>query len=277
MGIRNTIEWAKNEWGIFAKRDEMSIGETVRWLRQWVPFGARTVGYGTISLTAGPLSPNRAVSAWAQRQWSISSMHGLAIDASVEGEQNAPTSGHGFVYAANHQSLLDILVLGGVLPRDMKWAAKRSLMNIPFLGWHLRLAGHVPVDRRAGAKAAQQTVDRFVDVLRNEGVLLVFPEGTRSPDGEIKRFKRGAFIAAVRANRPVVPVALEGTYDLMQKHQADTGQMNRDRSVRVKIGRPVAVDQGLATESERVDALRDEVERRVRDLHAELPSRRARA
>lgn len=272
MGVKQTIDWALNEWGIFAQRDKMTRQEMVRWMRQWVPFGARTVAYGTASLVAGPVTPRRKASAWAQRRWSQDSLRGLCIEPTVEGEHQAPR-GTGFMYASNHQSLLDILLLGAVLPGDIKWASKRSIMNVPFLGWHLRLAGHVPVDRRAGRRAAAQTIQRFEEVLREGEPLLVFPEGTRSADGEVKPFKNGGFYAAVRAGVPVVPVALEGTGRLMSKHAADTGHVEGQmRSVLVRIGEPIAPPPA-GKEKERVVALRDATEAAVRRMHEDLRAR----
>src|SRR4051812_7943418 len=130
----------------------MDLASAFRATRQWVPFGARTIGYGTISLTLGPFTRDHTASLWAMRNWCRSSARGLKIQVEVSGLENVPPAP--FVYCSNHQSLLDILVLGGALTGDFKWAAKRELMKIPFLGWHLRLAGHVPVDRGGGGRAA---------------------------------------------------------------------------------------------------------------------------
>ena len=137
--------------------------------------------------------------------------------------------------------MVDILVLGAALPGDFKWAAKRTVMNIPFLGWHLRLAGHVPVDRNQGKDAALAVTEAFESVLRDEKPLLVFPEGTRTADGKLKAFKNGAFQAAVLAGKPVVPVALRGTFSLMSRDEVDTGgtRNREDRLVTVKIGEPL--------------------------------------
>jgi 1-acyl-sn-glycerol-3-phosphate acyltransferase len=99
---------------------------------------------------------------------------------------------------------------GASLTGDYKWAAKRSLLRVPFLGWHLALAGHVPVDRGAGPKVAAQVISRFVTVLKQGKPLLIFPEGTRTETGRLKPFKLGGFYAAVRAGVPIVPVALQG-------------------------------------------------------------------
>lgn len=256
MGLRSTVRWARSEWGIFARAGQMSLRDKTRWLRQWVPFGARTVGYGTVSLTLGPLTPARGASQWAAREWSRSSMRGLGIAVEVQGLDQVPEGS--FVYASNHQSLLDILVLGAVLPGDFKWAAKRQIMNVPFLGWHLRLAGHVPVDRRRDKSTAQVVADRFEQVLRAGKPLLVFPEGTRSSDGALQPFKNGGFYAAVRAGRPVVPVAMTGTHQLMSREAIDTGDLaDADRRlVRVRVGAPLEAAP-VGTEEERIVELRD--------------------
>lgn len=216
----------------------MGAGDVLTAVRQWVPFVGRTVGYGMVSCFVGPFQKDHAASLWAMRRWCVTSAASLDIAIEFSGVENVPTDGP-FVYCSNHQSLVDILVLGAVLPGDYKWAAKRSLMKIPFLGWHLRLAGHVPVDRGGGGKAAEQVIDRFVTVLENGKPLLIFPEGTRTLDGELKDFKAGAFLAALRGNAPIVPVALDGTFEMMSKGETSTGE--REKVVRVRIGKPITL------------------------------------
>jgi 1-acyl-sn-glycerol-3-phosphate acyltransferase len=224
----------------------MDLQSALRATRQWVPFASRTIAYGTVSLTLGPLTRDRRASLWAMQRWCRASARGLDIETEVSGLENVPVDGRGrggeparaFVYCSNHQSVLDILVLGGVLSGDFKWAAKRSLMKIPFLGWHLQLAGHVPVDRHAGTRSAAEVIKRFEEVLRQGKPLLVFPEGTRSEDGVLRSFKNGGFYAAVRAGVPVIPVALEGTHKLMKKGAIDTGD-GRMRRVSVRVGAPI--------------------------------------
>src|SRR5579862_815409 len=210
----------------------MVLKSALRATRQWVPFASRTIGYGTVSLLLGPLTRDRRASLWAMRRWCQTSARGLRIEVKASGLENAPEGP--FVYCSNHQSVLDILVLGSVLRGDYKWAAKRELMKIPFLGWHLRLAGHVPGDRHAGARSAAVVIARFEEVLRRGKPLLVFPEGTRSEDGIMKPFKNGGFYAAVRAGVPVVPVAVEGTHRLMKKGAIDSGD-GRMRLVEVRV------------------------------------------
>ena len=252
MGSKNTVEWVRTEWGIFRKGGEMSWRQRGRWLQQWVPFGTRTVTWGIFSITVGPLTQG-AASTWAAKQWSQSSAKGLHIYIEASGEENVPDGG--FVYASNHESLIDILVLGAALPGNFKWAVKRSVMNIPFLGWHLRLAGHVPVDRSKGKDAAIAVTEAFESVLRDEKPLLVFPEGTRTEDGKLRAFKNGAFQAAVLTGKPVVPVALTGTFTLMSRDEVETGgsKLREDRLVTVQIGRPLYPN----TELEEPEAVAD--------------------
>ena len=215
----------------------MKIGDVWRATQQWAPFAVRTVGFGTISLLFGPLTENHRASLFAMRKWCQQSIAALNIAVDVEGLENVPKEA-AFVYCSNHQSIVDIIVLGSVLPGDYKWAAKRSLMRIPFLGWHLKLAGHVPVDRGRGSQAAAEVINRFEAVLRRGNPLLIFPEGTRSRDGALQPLKNGAFFAAVRAGVPVVPVILDGTYQMMKKGATDTGEVNT-RVVKVRIGKPI--------------------------------------
>lgn len=241
----------------------MGPSDAWRAAKQWVPFAARTAFYGTVSCTLGPLTPDHRASLWAMRTWCRKSAKGADLEVAAEGLENVPKDG-AFVYCSNHQSIVDILILGSVLPGDFKWAAKSSLWKIPFLGWHLRLAGHVPVERGKGARTAATVIGRFVEVLKRGKPILVFPEGTRSDDGSMRGFRNGAFHAAVRAGVPVVPVALDGTYRLMKKGAKHTGERN-DRVVRVKVGAPVmAIPSGR--EGARVGDLRE----RTREAMAEL-------
>jgi 1-acyl-sn-glycerol-3-phosphate acyltransferase len=252
----------------------MDLQSAIRAARQWVPFSARTIGYGTVSLTLGPLTRDRRASLWAMQRWCRASARALHISVHTSGLEHVPAGP--FVYCSNHQSLLDVLVLGGSLSGDFKWAAKRSLLKIPFLGWHLRLAGHVPVDRGAGTCAAAEVIARFEEVLRAGKPLLVFPEGTRSENGVMRAFKNGGFYAAVRAGVPVVPVALEGTHKLMRKGALAAGD-GRMRDVFVRVGAPLhAVADGR--ESAKVADLRERTFEAIAALHASiggLPPERA--
>jgi len=237
----------------------MNLDDAIRAVRQWGPFIVRTAGYGTISLVAGPLTPSHSASMWAMREWCKKSAKALQIDIDAAGMENVPKDG-AFVYSSNHQSMLDILVLGAVLPGDFKWAAKRELMKVPFLGWHLQLSGHVPVDRGKGPKTVADVIKRFKGVLDAGKPLLIFPEGTRSANGVLKEFKSGGFVAAVKANKPVVPVMLDGTWQLMYN-----GSVVPKCKVFVRVGKPI-MPKTEGRESARVEDLRDRAYASVAEL-----------
>lgn len=245
----------------------MKLREAYRATSHWAPFVARTIGYGTISLALGPLTKERRASLWAMRAWCKATTRGLNIEVVASGVENVPRGG-AFVYCSNHQSFVDILVLGSVLPGDYKWAAKRSLMKIPFIGWHLRLAGHVAIDRGAGSSAAAGAIARFEEVLARGKPLLVFPEGTRSEDGIVRDFKIGGFSAAVRQGVPVVPIAIEGTHELMRKGAFDLGH-GAMRRVAVKVGAPIFA-RSEGRETARVDELRERTRAVIRELHRSI-------
>ncbi|MFO0616480.1 MAG: lysophospholipid acyltransferase family protein [Polyangiaceae bacterium] len=240
----------------------MELREALRACRQWIPFASATAAYGTMSLVLGPFTNGRA-SLEAMQRWCKTSTRMLKIRVDGRGVENVPAEG-AFVYCSNHQSIVDIIVLGSVLPHDYKWAAKRSLMKIPFLGWHLQLAGHVPVDRGRGPAVARAVMERFVSVLRAGKPLLVFPEGTRSASGALQAFKVGSFYAAVRAGVPVVPVIVSGTFELMKKGAFDTGEGD-DRPVKVVVGAPIPI---VRKDSERatVESLRDRTRAAMADM-----------
>lgn len=133
----------------------------------------------------------------------------------VEGREHLPWRGAA-VLVSNHASLADILVLFG-LWRPFKWVSKASNFRIPFIGWNMRLNRYVPLVR--GDRDSIATMVRACEAWLARGVpVLLFPEGTRSPDGEVKAFKDGAFRMAIERQVPLIPIALSGTGDLLPKH-----------------------------------------------------------
>jgi len=120
-----------------------------------------------------------------------------------------------YVIISNHQSALDIVVLYR-LATHFKWIAKRELFKVPFVGWNLTLNRHVPIDRNS-TRSAVTMMRKAIDHLKQGSSILVFPEGTRSEDGAIKRFKDGAFIIAKKAEVAILPVVVNGTLEALPK------------------------------------------------------------
>jgi len=135
------------------------------------------------------------------------------ISVSIEGAEHADKQ-RSYVVASNHQSMYDILVIYGFLALDLKWVIKKELRKIPEIGIGCEKAGHIFVERRKPKQAAEAISEALAKL--GEGIgLLFFPEGTRSLDGRLLPFKRGAFRTAIDQQIPVLPVTLVGTRDIL--------------------------------------------------------------
>ena len=128
--------------------------------------------------------------------------------------------GRTYVFVSNHQSIYDIPILFWSIPFQLRIIAKESLGRFPFLGWHLRRTGHMLVDRSRPDRSA---IFRWASSLTSRGLsLIVFPEGTRSRDGRVRRFKGGSFYLALEAGLPVVPLSVTGSRHVMLKGRLAT-------------------------------------------------------
>ncbi|HEX2965895.1 MAG TPA: lysophospholipid acyltransferase family protein [Syntrophorhabdaceae bacterium] len=121
-----------------------------------------------------------------------------------------------YVFMCNHQSALDIYTLLAWLPVSFRWIAKRQLFRIPFIGWSMRKAGYISIDRE-NPREALKAMDEAARNIRGGINIIIFPEGTRSVDGNLLPFKKGGFSLALRAMVPIVPMALYGTNKLQPK------------------------------------------------------------
>ncbi len=121
------------------------------------------------------------------------------------------------IYMANHQSNFDIQTLYAGLPIQFRWLAKKELFDVPGFGLAMKRAGYISVDR-ADRKKSIQSMAVAADKIRQGASVIIFPEGTRSPDGNLLPFKKGGFMLALQSGAPIVPVAISGSRDLMPKH-----------------------------------------------------------
>ena len=156
---------------------------------------------------------HRCARAWS---WLILATTGVRVATSGQGHLSP---GQSYVFVSNHQSIYDFPVLITSIPAQLRIIAKASLGLFPVLGWHLRYTGHLLVNRSHSGKAVLSNV---ASLMRSGHSLIVFPEGTRSLDGEVLRFKRGLFLLAIEAKLPVVPVAVLGSRYVMRKGQLTT-------------------------------------------------------
>lgn len=178
-------------------------------------------------------------------------LSGIKLD--VKGVENIPGKGP-VVFLSNHQGAFDIPVLGGVIPLNFRWIAKKSLFSVPLIGWAMRMAGHIPIDRENPADAYKSMEDALERIKTGKSVV-IFPEGTRGSSDALLPFKRGAFLLAAKSGVPVVPVAIKGTREILEK---GSWKINPS-SVHVSFGPPINTAGG--NEKELRNVTKDSIKR----------------
>lgn len=192
--------------------------------------GIYTIVLGTVSLLSTFVDRRGHVAHRCARAWSWLILKTTGVTVEVSG--SLPPGGRSYVFASNHQSIYDIPVLFWTLALQLRIIAKASLGGFPFLGWHLQRAGHLLVDRDNPGAGVLKKMQRMV---MQQASLIIFPEGTRSRDGIVGRFKGGVFLLAIDSSLPVVPVSISGSRHVMLKGRL----MTCPGHVRVTVHPPI--------------------------------------
>lgn len=186
-----------------------------RTLYAWTIFFLSTPALGLLAIalslfdSSGNL-PHRVARLWAKVQ-----LRSSGTKVTVRGLENADPGGN-YILVSNHQSSFDIFVLLGCLPLQFRWLAKAELFRIPFLGWSMSRIGYIPIERDSPKKAYRSLL-KAAERLRGGTSVMIFPEGTRSPDGRLQPFKKGVFLLALKSQASILPIAVRGTGRVMAK------------------------------------------------------------
>ena len=193
-----------------------------------------TVFLGTIAIIVSFFTRSGNPVHIIARIWARGILFVSRVKVTVNGLENIDPS-RSYVYMSNHQSNFDIPVLLAYLPVQFRWLAKAELFRIPIFGRAMRGAGYVKIDR-FNRESAFASIDEAAAKIKNGVSVMIFPEGTRSRDGNIRPFKKGGFIMAMDAAVPIVPVILLGTWTIMEKSslKINTGE------VALNIASPIA-------------------------------------
>lgn len=200
---------------------------------------------------------------WDRRRWWVSRAFRLCARAAVAANplwsvdvrgSLPPERGRPHVVVSNHVSLADVALIGSI-PWEMKWISKRANFWIPFLGLMMWMAGDVYV-RRDDRNSRSRAYDRLKAWVERGSSVIVFPEGTRSRTGELLPFRNGPFRLAIETGAPLLPMAVQGTREAIEKGSLAFGPAH----ARIAILEPVPVD-GLTLED--VETLRDDVRERI--------------
>jgi 1-acyl-sn-glycerol-3-phosphate acyltransferase len=245
-----------------------AVLESIRSGVVWYLVGIITIPYFLVVLAAflvtAPFDPTRnrlhgLISGWGKIILFLCPL----MTVKLEGDENLKP-GETYIFVANHQSLVDILAVLQ-LKHPFKFIAKRELFYIPFFGWGLYLAGYIPLVRgdRVSGKQAVEKAQRY---LKCGASVLLFPEGTRSRDGEIQEFKIGAFKLSTELNIPVVPIVIDGTLSMLPKGSKSFG---KGVKVCVKVGLPrLAAGSGTEAAQKLSDSVRREMIQTLAELRA---------
>ena len=192
-----------------------------------------TIVMAILSLVLWPFDRTGELQHWCARWWCRLVAWTIFARIHVHGVEHVQR-GRSYVYMANHASLIDTPALFAYLPYQFRIMAKKSLFNVPFMGWHLRTAGHFPIDHGNPRKIAI-SLRRVIEGVKAGRSLAVFPEGRRTGDGQLQPFEFGAFKIAMRAGVPIVPVTIRGTFKMLPR----TSLAPRPGRVDVVISEPI--------------------------------------
>jgi 1-acyl-sn-glycerol-3-phosphate acyltransferase len=199
----------------------------------WFCIVVATLVLGFLALITFPFDRQGKVVHRYARLWGKVALLANRVQVSVEGLDHLRGKGP-YIFMSNHQGSYDIFALLGHLPFQFKWLAKKELFSIPLLGWAMAAAGYISIDR----EGTRKTVEAMNDAARKirEGMsVVIFPEGSRSPDGSIQPFKKGGFTLAIKSKVPIVPIAIHGSRDIMPKDRltASSGE------IRMRMAPPI--------------------------------------
>lgn len=215
----------------------------------WIVGVICTAIFGTIAIILSIFDSSGNVVHICGRLWGKTILRCIGIRVTVKGRENFLSRGPQ-ILLSNHQGILDILVFEGFLPLQFRWIARKNLFDIPILGWSMRRAGYIPIVRK-GVRKSIKSIQIAAEKVKQGAILLVFPEGTRSPDGKLGTFKKGSLIIILNSLAPTVPVLIDGSFKLLPKGTLKI----RPGKITINVFPPLYPDQ--MSETERKDILND--------------------
>jgi 1-acyl-sn-glycerol-3-phosphate acyltransferase len=257
---------AETASGVAARRSPPEIpGEKYGWLSRLRSYlildplvWLYTLVMGVVALPGGLFDRNGRRLHWFSRAWSWLIMKTILSPVKVTGLDKIDTS-KSHVYAVNHASALDIPVLYVYLPFQFRIVFKKELLAYPIVGWQLKRSGQVCIDQQKPTNSIA-AIRSAVKSLKAGMPLVIYPEGGRTPDGDIKPFLPGAFFLAIKAQVDIVPVALVGTYELLPMNTYHI----KCRPLEMRVGEPISTAGLTMRDMEVVSA---KVKKAMEDLY----------
>jgi 1-acyl-sn-glycerol-3-phosphate acyltransferase len=169
----------------------------------------------TLALVSVPLDKSGRFYHSVARTWSRFILWIFGIKVTIRGVEHLDASKH-YIYVSNHASMFDIPAVMVGIPDDVRFVLKKELTKVPLWGWALKYGHYITIDR-GKARVAMKSLEEAAERMRTGASVILFAEGTRTRDGKLQPFKRGAFSLAVKAGVPIVPVAINNTFGILPK------------------------------------------------------------
>jgi 1-acyl-sn-glycerol-3-phosphate acyltransferase len=220
---------------------------------------AYTLGLGTVSLICSLFDRSGRLQHSLARLWSWLIMKTIMSPVTIMGMEKV-TGSRPRVYAVTHASALDIPILYVNLPFQFRIVFKSELLSYPFVGWHLKRSGQICINQQ-NPSASIGAIKSALKSLKSGMPLVIFPEGGRSPNGQILPFLPGAFFLAIKAQADIVPIALIGTFDLLPMNTYHI----KSRPLEMRVGEPISTVGITLRDTETVSA---RVKAAIEGLHS---------
>jgi len=203
-----------------------------------------TIVLAIIALITALIEPGGRLYNIVGKVWSNSILWISGVKVELIGQEHLRPN-ESYVYVSNHVSLFDIPVVMKAIPGQLRIVFKKELAKIPIFGWQLKLGPYILIDRQNPGKA-MQSLNQAIEKIKRGVSVLLFAEGTRSKDGSIQSFKRGAFTLATRSGKKIVPVTIKGTYEILPKKKFNI----KSGKVKLIIDKPIEHDGNTEKSSE---------------------------
>jgi 1-acyl-sn-glycerol-3-phosphate acyltransferase len=214
----------------------------------WVMLLISTVLLGTIAILLSLFDPSGNLPHLVARLWGKIQLATTGTTVDIQGLDHIDPR-RSYILAANHQSNFDIFAFLGYLPIQFRWIAKAELFRAPFMGWAMSRIGYISLERESPKKAYRSMLQAAEKIKKGVSVI-IFPEGTRSLDGNLQPFKKGLFLIALKSQAPILPITICGTGKIMPKGE---WRINRGK-VRIIIDPPMETAGLSAAEEGKLSA-----------------------
>ncbi|MFB3886414.1 MAG: lysophospholipid acyltransferase family protein [Thermodesulfobacteriota bacterium] len=205
----------------------------IRTIFVWFCIVADTLVLGSLVMVVYLFDRSGRTGHSVARLWARVIVWASGVRVKTEGLEHVQDKGP-YLFMSNHQGAYDIFALEGYLPFHFKWLAKKELFFIPVLGWAMAAAGYISIDRE-GTRETVRAMNEAARKIQEGMSVVIFPEGSRSPDGSIQPFKKGGFTLAIKSRVPIIPVSITGSREVMPKEKRTVAS----GEIRIRIDAPI--------------------------------------